>query len=49
MVTYGKIGEFKPSVKRWDNYIERVDEFFIANGINDNIKKKSILLGSINH
>ena len=46
MVTYGKIGEFKPSVKRWDNYIERVDEFFIANGINDNIKKKSILLGS---
>ena len=46
MVTYGKIGEFKPSVKRWDNYIERVDKFFIANGINDNIKKKSILLGS---
>ena len=46
MATYGKIGESEPSVKRWDNCIEWVDEFFIANGINDNTKKKTILLSS---
>ena len=46
MATYGKIGEFEPSVERWDNYIERVNEFFITNGINDKIKKKAILLSS---
>ena len=39
-----KIGE--PSVERRDNYIKRVDEFFIANGINDIIRKKAILLSS---
>ena len=38
------MGELKieePSVERRDNYIKRVDEFFIANGINDIIRKKS--------
>ena len=46
MATYGKTGEFELSIKRWDNYIGRVNEFFIANGINDNTKKKAILLSS---
>ena len=46
MATYGKTEEFEQSFERWDNCIERVNEIFIANGINDNIKKKTILLSS---
>ena len=40
MATYGKIGEFEPSIERWDNYIEPVDEFFIANGIKTISRKR---------
>ena len=46
MATYGKIGEFDPSSEKWDNYIERAEQFYIANDINDDVKKRAILLSS---
>ena len=46
MATYGKIGEFDPATELWNNYIERVDQFFIANDVADATKKREILLSS---
>ncbi|XP_057298423.1 uncharacterized protein K02A2.6-like [Hydractinia symbiolongicarpus] len=46
MATYGKIGEFDPATELWNNYIERVNQFYIANDIADATKKRAILLSS---
>ena len=41
---YGKINEFDSSIEERDDYIERLNQFFIANKITEEIKKKAILL-----
>ena len=41
----GNIKEFDNN-DSWVEYIERMEQFFRANGINDETKKKSILLSS---
>ena len=33
MATHGKIDEFDPSHKTWATYVERLEVYFIANGI----------------
>ena len=37
----GRIDEFDGSKEEWTQYVERLDHFFIANGITDGDRKKS--------
>ena len=44
MVTHGKINQFDPSHEAWATYVERLEFYFIANGIEDPEKKRAVLL-----
>ena len=44
MATHGKIEEFDPSHETWATYVERLEFYFIANGIDDPVKKRAVLL-----
>ena len=44
MTTYGKIKAFNPRTDDWQVYQERLQFYMVANGIEDAIKKHSILL-----
>ena len=46
MTTLGKIDEFVPAAGDWTQYIERMNQFFIADKICEEEKKKTILLSS---
>ena len=43
MATYGTIGEYKDE-ETWTQYVERLDQYFLANDIKDEKKKRAILL-----
>ena len=40
----GKISEFVPSKEDWTQYVERLEHFFVANGIESAEKKRAVLL-----
>ena len=44
MATHGKIDEFDPSHETCATYVERLEFYFIANGIEDPEKKRAVLL-----
>ncbi len=48
MATIGKIDEFDRSVEDWVSYTERMEQYFVANGIRaveaDMPKKRAVLL-----
>ena len=44
MATNGKIGEFDPTQKSWDMCIERLELYFIVNGITEAEQKWAVLL-----
>ena len=44
MATYGKISEFKESEESWTHYIERLEQYFLANEVDEVGKKRAILL-----
>ena len=44
MATYGKIGEFKESEESWTQYVERLEQYFLANEVEDVGKRRAILL-----
>ena len=44
MVTYGKIGEFRESEETWTQYVERLEQYFLANEVEDAAKQRAILL-----
>ena len=46
MATYGKIGEFKESEDMWIRYqyVERLEQYFLANEVDDVAKRRAILL-----
>ena len=44
MATHGKIDEFDPSHETCGTYVERLEFYFIANGIEDPEKKRAVLL-----
>ena len=46
MTTLGKIDEFVPAAGDWTQYIERMNQFFIADKICEEPRKKAILLSS---
>ena len=47
MATIGRIEEFKESKDNWNQYAERLEFFFEANGIKDDAKKRPIFLTAI--
>lgn len=44
MPTYGRISEFKESEESWTQYVERLEQFFLANDIEDVGKQRAIFL-----
>ena len=46
MTILGKIDEFVPAAGDWTQYIERMNQFFIADKICEEPRKKAILLSS---
>lgn len=44
MACYGKIEEFKTDTGDWTEYVERLTQYFVANDIEANEKKRAILL-----
>ena len=43
---YGNIGEFDQALENWKAYIERVEQYFVANEVTSDTKKKAILLST---
>ena len=44
MALIGKVDEFRPDQEGWDQYTERLEHYFGANGITDSGKQRAILL-----
>ena len=44
MATIGKIEEFDPEKEDWPSYMEWLGHFFTANGINEEARKKAVIL-----
>ena len=44
MATHGKTEEFDPSHETWAMYVEHLEFYFITNGIDDPVKKRTVLL-----
>ena len=44
MATIGRIEEFREEKEDWDQHVERLDYFFVANGITGADKKRSVFL-----
>lgn len=44
MALYGMVGEFKESEESWTQYVERLEQYFLANEITDGKKQRAILL-----
>ena len=42
--TLGQVEPFNPQVDDWVLYTERLEQFFVANGITDDAKKVAVLL-----
>lgn len=43
----GSVTEFCEDEDTFQNYVERLEQFFIANGIVDDVKKRAVLLSSV--
>ena len=44
MAIHGGIAEFDSATEDWVVYTERLDQYFIANGVDDAVKQRAILL-----
>ena len=47
MPTYGKIGEYEPDSEDWSQYVERLENFLVANNITSAEKKRVTFLAVI--
>lgn len=47
MASHGRIGEINPQREDWTSYIERLNEYFIANDLKEAAKQKAILLSVV--
>ena len=43
----GAIGSFDPSSTQWTSYIEQMEEFFLANKIEENRTKVAVLISTV--
>ena len=44
--SFGNIGEFDATIENWDAYLERMEQYFVANEVTSDAKKKAILLST---
>ena len=44
MALYGTVGEFKESDESWTQYVEQLEQYFLANEITDEKNQRAILL-----
>ena len=44
MATHGTVSAFEPGKEDWSTYVERLNHYFVANGVEDAAKKRAILL-----
>ena len=47
MPTHGSLGEFDPRTGDWKTYIERAQQYFLANDVDDADKQRAILLSCV--
>ena len=47
MATFGRVDIFNPEVEDWVTYSERLEHYFIANDIEENEKRRAILLSAV--
>ena len=47
MATYGRIGEYNARSEKWENYLDRLEEYFIANDIQNGQRKRAILSSTV--
>ena len=43
---FGRLNEYDASISEWKDYIEQLEQFFLANDVDDGGKKRAILLSS---
>ena len=43
----GALGPFVPQSMQWTSYAERMEEYLLANGVEDNRKKVAVLLSTV--
>ena len=46
MATHGSVGEFQITQETWQSYVERLQQYFIANDVKDATKQRAILLNT---
>ena len=44
MAKHGSVGEFFPEREQWDTYVDQLQNYFVANDIGAEAKKRDILL-----
>lgn len=44
---YGSVGEYVEGAEEWPLYVERMEQFFIANGVSEEGKRHAIFLSTI--
>ena len=44
MATYGTVAEFRESEETWTQYVERLEQYFLANDVKDAKIQQAILL-----
>ena len=47
MATHGSIGEFKNAQEDWRSYVERLQQYFVANDVESAEKQRAILLSAV--
>ena len=47
MATFGQVGAFKEGQEEWKQYVERLEQYLIANGVENADKKRAIFLSTI--
>ena len=47
MPYFGTLGEFNPKREDWENYVDRLDEFFVSNKVTDNAQQRAILNSNV--
>ena len=47
MATFGQVGAFKEGQEEWKQYVERLEQYLIANGVEDADKKRAVFLSTI--
>ena len=47
MATFGQVGAFQEGQEEWKQYVERLEQYLIANGVDNAEKKRAVFLSTI--